>query len=98
MHADITDQDGVFRQSTVDFQRRALRIDRLAVVGESRRDQLAGERRGLDVSMLSGAPAPGGGGLTSSPSRHSQCVQGVGSVHGAATTSHCEAIKLQRGI
>ena len=40
VHADVADQDRVVGQSALNLERRALRIDRLGVVGEARRDQL----------------------------------------------------------
>src|SRR5215831_17270893 len=40
VHADVTDQNGVFRQAAIDLDGRALRIDRFTVVGKPRRHKL----------------------------------------------------------
>ena len=40
MHADVADQDRIFRQRLVDLERGALRIDRRGVVGKAGRDKL----------------------------------------------------------
>ena len=39
VHADIADQDRIFRQRLVDLERGALRVDRRGVVGKARRDE-----------------------------------------------------------
>ena len=40
VHADVTDQNGVYRQAAIDLDGRALRIDRFTVVGKPRRHKL----------------------------------------------------------